>query len=195
MANSSISQYLDTYTSFSGSDVVATFNSKVIGTLAGISWSISREKAAVYTLGSPNPRSFSRGKRGIAGTLIFNVFDRDVLWQLVQESDEMLVYKRTSEWNHNVYSQPTQLRNAWWEQTLDVIAGKPFYSDEVPPFDITISYANEPGQMARKEILGVEILNEGSGVSMDDILIQESMTYVARGIGKIVPDRQWMAKA
>jgi hypothetical protein len=45
--------------------------------------------------------------------------------------------------------------------------------------------------MARKEILGVEILNEGSGVSMDDILTEQTMTFVARGIGKLVPDRQW----
>lgn len=30
-------------------------------------------------MGSADPRSFSRGKRGIAGTLVFVVFDRDAL--------------------------------------------------------------------------------------------------------------------
>jgi hypothetical protein len=186
------SKYTETYTSFSGADIVAQFNGVTIGTLAGITWSVSREKAAVYTLGSANPRSFSRGKRGIAGTLVFQTFDRDVLWQLVQQSD-MVVWKRTSEYTHDVYAEPTQLVNAWWEQSIDVIPGKPFYSDEVPPFDITISYSNEYGQMARKEILGVEILNEGSGISIDDIVTEQTMTFVARGLGKIVPTKQWMA--
>ena len=30
-------------------------------------------------MGCAEPRSFSRGKRGIAGTLVFTVFDRDAL--------------------------------------------------------------------------------------------------------------------
>jgi hypothetical protein len=186
------SKYTETYTSFAGADIVAQFNGQTIGTLAGITWSISREKAAVYTLGSANPRSFSRGKRGVAGTLVFQVFDRDVLWQLIQNDADSVVYKRTSEWNSNVYAQPTQARNAWWEQSIDVVPGKPFYSDEVPPFDITITYANEYGQMASKEILGVEILNEGSGVSIDDILTEQTMTFVARGVGSLTPNRNWM---
>jgi hypothetical protein len=186
------SKYTETYTSFAGADIVAQFNGHTIGTLAGISWSISREKAAVYTMGSANPRSFSRGKRGVAGTLVFQVFDRDVLWQLIQNDPDSVVYKRASEWNSDVYGQPTQSQNAWWEQSVDVISGKPFYADEVPPFDITITYANEYGQQARKEILGVEILNEGSGVSIDDILTEQTMTFVARGVGALSPNRQWM---
>lgn len=187
------SKYTETYTSFSGADIVAQFNGVTIGTLAGITWSVSREKAAIYTLGSANPRSFTRGKRGIAGTLVFQTFDRDVLWQLIQSS-EMEVWKRASEYTHDVYAEPTQLVNAWWEQSIDVISGKPFYSDEVPPFDITITYANEYGQMARKEIMGTEILNEGSGVSIDDIVTEQTMTFVARGLGKLVPTKQWIAE-
>lgn len=186
------SKYTETYTSFSGADIVAQFNGHAIGTLAGITWSISREKAAVYTLGSANPRSFSRGKRGIAGTFVFHVFDRDVLWQLVQNDPDQVIYKRVSEWNSSDPLQPTQGTNAWWEQSIDVIPGKPFYADEIPPFDITITYANEYGQQAHKEILGCEILNEGSGVSIDDILTEQTMTFVARGVSTLTPTRQWL---
>ena len=46
------SQYTRTYTTFSGCDLVATFGAVVIGELQAISYSISREKAPVYTLGS-----------------------------------------------------------------------------------------------------------------------------------------------
>jgi hypothetical protein len=143
-------------------------------------------------MGSANPRSFSRGKRGVAGTLVFQVFDRDVLWQLIQNDPDSIVYKRASEWNNDTYGEPTQSSAAWWEQSVDVISGKPFYADEVPPFDVTITFANEYGQQARKEILGVEILNEGSGVSIDDILTEQTMTFVARGVGAMSPTRQWL---
>jgi hypothetical protein len=65
----------------------------------------------------------------------------------------------------------------------DVTDKIPFYADQIPPFDITITFANEYGQAAVRSIYGVELLNEGSGASMDDIVIEETMTYVAREIG------------
>ena len=37
--------------------------------------------------------------------------------------------------------------------------------------------------MAARSIYGVELLNEGSGASMDDIVLEETMTYVARELG------------
>src|SRR3974390_1960330 len=44
----------------------------------------------------------------------------------------------------------------------------PWYSDQVLPFNVTLSGANEYGAMCAAKILGVTILNEGSGVSIDD---------------------------
>jgi hypothetical protein len=73
------SAFTGAYNSFSGVDIKAVFGSEVIGELQGVSYSITREKAPVYTMGSADPRSFSRGKRGIAGTLIFVIFDRHAL--------------------------------------------------------------------------------------------------------------------
>lgn len=70
---------INTLTSFSGADLVVSFANQVIGELQSISWSIQREKAPVFTLGSADARSFSRGKRGIAGNMDFAVFDQDSL--------------------------------------------------------------------------------------------------------------------
>lgn len=53
--------YKKTYTSYSGCDITASFNGRIMGELAGITYSISREKAPVYTMGSAEVRSFSRG--------------------------------------------------------------------------------------------------------------------------------------
>jgi hypothetical protein len=44
--------------------------------LQAVSYSVTREKAPIYTLGSADVRSFSRNKRGIAGSLIWVNFDR-----------------------------------------------------------------------------------------------------------------------
>ena len=48
------------YSSFSGIDIIAVVDTTVIATLQGISYSITREKAPIYTFGYANPRSFSR---------------------------------------------------------------------------------------------------------------------------------------
>src|SRR5215471_17086838 len=58
----------------------------------------------------------------------------------------------------------------------------PSYSDQVLPFNITLAGANEYGAMCASKILGVEILNEGSGISVDDAVTESQATFVARAI-------------
>lgn len=183
-------KYLNTYTTFSGADIVATFGGVEIGALSGITFSVTREKAPIYTMGSPNPRSFSRGKRGIAGSLIFTVFDRPALYTMLEKNytnnKPMDFYTRA----HNTLPGDTNALgrgipgleggNNW---TRDVQKKVPYYADQIPPFDITITFVNEYGNAAVRSIYGVELLNEGSGASMDDIVIEETMTYVARELG------------
>lgn len=58
----------------------------------------------------------------------------------------------------------------------------PIYADEILPFDISISFANEYGQRALLVIYGVELLNEGSGYSIDSVTTEKAYTFVARKI-------------
>ncbi len=48
----------------------------------------------------------------------------------------------------------------------------PWYSDQVLPFDVTLSGANEYGAMCAAKIFGLEILNEGFGISIDDAVTE-----------------------
>ena len=204
------SQYTRTYTTFSGCDLVATFGAVVIGELQAISYSISREKAPVYTLGSAEPRSFSRGKRGIAGSLVFTSFDRDALLYALKENainaasfqrigGELNMQPiRIDEWDKKMTSD-TGLANMLGnnnaidigiaEQITNKVAkaAVPYYCDEIPPFDITISFANEYGQKAVIVIYGVEILNEGTGYSIDSIISEKACTFVARRVESMRP--------
>jgi hypothetical protein len=48
----------------------------------------------------------------------------------------------------------------------------PWYSDQVLPFDVTLSGANEYGAMCAAKIFGLEILNDGMGISIDDAVTE-----------------------
>ena len=70
-------------------------------------------------------------------------------------------------------------------QQLDQVSGfkteaQPWYSDQILPFDITLAGTNENGAATCMKIFGVEILNEGSGVSIDDAVTEMQATFVAR---------------
>jgi len=57
---------------------------------------------------------------------------------------------------------------------------KPWYSDQILPFDITLAGASELGAATAMKIFGVEILNEGSGVSIVAEVTKMQATFVAR---------------
>lgn len=212
MANGNVAtEYAATYTSFSGCDIVCTFGNVVIGELQAISYSVQREKAPVYTMGSAEPRSFSRGKRGIAGTLVFTVFDRDALigalqgvieanksfqriggernmqamtiddWDQQMTNLAMGTAKDNSNGSVSISGAASTNAEAATRNVVNSTA-KVHYDDEVPPFDVTISFANEYGQMATLVIYGVEILNEQTTFSIDSVVTEKACTFVARKV-------------
>lgn len=204
--NMSAEQYTKTYTTFGGSDITASFNGKVIGELQGITYSITREKYPVYTMGSAEPRSFSRGKRGIAGNLVFVTFDRDAL--LVELNDGPQIQKFSAndftksstgaaqfisieEWDahmSDLASGGSNTNGTTGKTPADlVVKTKARYADELLPFDITITFANEYGNMASTVLYGVELLNEGAGYSIDAPTSEKAYTFVCRSIEQMRP--------
>lgn len=273
---------INTLTSFSGADLVVSFANQVIGELQGISWSIQREKAPVFTLGSADARSFSRGKRAIAGSMQFAVFDHDSLvsamqhvWDqiappamftaagnlAVRNSEDFSTVLSNIKWNQttsqaandnfnsgmsgglhgaingallggvvgavvgavNGYNShdygfsgtsaikpskqegsngaPSQYDSEYnyfvekWGKGDDIYVPAGFspirgenivYADTLPPFDVTLTYANEYGQTAFQKIYDVDILNEMSGVSVDTIVMERKMTFIARRISPLI---------
>jgi len=205
-----ISEFVRSHNSFSGVDIKATFGNRTIAELQAISYSITREKAPIYTLGSADPRAFARGKRGIAGTLIFVMFDRPSLITelggLLFQSDRDDVFPafRGSEDRTLQFALASQSgrqpstpvgggiavspSTTQQESSIasfvdeDQIPARPWYTDQIPGFDITLAAANEYGALAVMKIFGVEILNEGYGISIDDIVSEQQMTYIARTV-------------
>ena len=237
------SVFTKTYTTSSGVDVTAIFDNISLSTLTGIAISVTREKAPVYTFGSANPRSISRGKRGTAGSLMFTLFDRDAFYGLFLSEDHKyyahadeinwltnpvnaasqigLFYKDFDNPNANPANQGEDIngfgRNTNGSFSVDqgqvdangipvpgdqtlgdnplalqagqsanngfvgarTVRRSAMYADQVMPFDITLIAQNEYGHASASGVVGVEIINEGGGISMDDITNEQQCTYIA----------------
>lgn len=170
-----------TFNSFSGADITAVFAGQSIGTIQAISYSIQREKAAVYTMGSANPRAFSRGKRMIAGSLIFILFDANPVIshfsgaKFLADTEELGFEQKFGNGLNPDVSTDTE-----GFESHELAA--PTYVDQIPPFDVVISAVNEYGARASMTITGVELMNENSGFSIDDIVVEQQYTFIATAI-------------
>lgn len=55
-------------------------------------------------------------------------------------------------------------------------------ADMLPPFDVSITMANEYGRFSKMRILGLTVIEEGQTMSVDDLITEQTYTYMARGI-------------
>jgi hypothetical protein len=190
MAN--VQSFSRTYNSFSGVDMLVTFGGNLIGEVQGISYTIQREKAPIYTMGSADPRAFSRGKRGIAGSVIFMVFDRSALLDVFRDVKYAAWVTEPSVSLEGITTPALDVPDGLDGRVgtvgtvgvvvLDKVLASVIYHDQVLPFEIVITAANEYGNNMFMKIHGVEIINCGSGMSVDDITTDESCTFIATGI-------------
>lgn len=155
--------------SFAGTDISATMVipniDRVTGTVGSmdvlelaevqtISYSIHRENAPVRTLGHVNPRGFVKGGRTIAGSLIFTVFNEYAFYRIKE------------------YRQIMAETGLFFAPLADML----------PPFDIVLTFFNEYGLGGKMKIYGVTIVDEGQTMSVDDLITEQTYTFMARGI-------------
>lgn len=128
------------------------FSTLALADVQTISISSFRSKQAVRTLGRVYPVGYVRGQREIAGSIIFTVFNEHTLYKLIQ-------------------AHPSDFDSSAFTTAL---------LDQLPPMDITIAFANEYGQLSRMALYGVEFIDEGQTMSIEDILTENVVHYVAR---------------
>ena len=164
--------------SYSGSDIIAfayipiledplalvsgkTKRSKLFGTLQTISITSTRSVTPVRTLGKASPMGYSRGGRTFAGTLVFATLDRDPFSEIYRPDIKH-------------------------ESLLD--SGTSIVTDQLPPFTVVITAANELGGVARQIVSGITLVNYGVTYSVDDIYTETTYTYVATDVTALLPD-------
>ena len=189
---------INTYSTFSGADIAATITVPLlltdprasqsssavyqtamapvtIGNLQTITVSTHRDKYPVRVLGRTNPKGFTYGPRTIAGTLIFSMFDRESL-RTVQDKVQKFYQQASATYAATVGN-------------VNLSTSLPrLLSDDLPPFDVTVTMANEYGDVAKMMIVGVEIVDWGNTMGVDDMFIEETMSYMAQNVVPIHPD-------
>jgi len=159
--------------SFSGADIHATMLIPKIGEdgfltnqgdvlelaeLQTISYSMHRENSPIRTLGHVNARGFVKGARTIAGSMIFTQFNEYAFYRID-------AYRKI------------------------LASTKGFYAplaDMLPPFDVVFTMFNEYGLSAKMKIYGITVVDEGSTMSIDDLITEQTYTYMARGIQPLI---------
>ena len=181
------------YASIGGTSITCVIDGEIMASLQGLSYVIQREKGPVYTMGQASPRSFSRGKRGIAGTMVTMMFDQHFVLSSPIMNQKFIANK--SEIMPNVADindissladlgsiDPSFTGTGVTTLSDSYVLSAAWYVDQIPPFDIVVVGATEYGASASMRIYGVEIMNEGSGFSVDNMTIENQMSYVAREI-------------
>lgn len=125
------------------------FASHTLGEIQTISYSIHMEKSPVRSIGNVNAKDYVMGQRTIAGSLVFAVFNKHFAKQMMEENNRLFK------------------------------AGKMFLVDELPPFNIVISLANEYGLRSKLVIYGVRLLNEGQVMSINDVYTENTYQFMA----------------
>lgn len=141
----------------------ATNGFVILDTLQTLSYQVHADKRPVRSLGAKYPRGFTTGQRLVAGSMIFTLFKEHPLVPLMDllsgAQDKGLASKEVD--------------------ISSVIA------DQIPPLNLYIIGTNEMGNVAAMTLFGVEFLNDGGVLSVQDVLSEITISYVARDLDLI----------
>ncbi len=124
-----------------------------LGTLNMLSVSSHRDKFPITALGGIKVRGFTSSHRTIAGTMVFSSFDSTIWYGMMER-----------------YLKHPSRKGRSMDR---------FLPDELPPFDISVSFVNEMGRVSYTGVLGATILDEGETYSIDSINVMETYSYMA----------------
>lgn len=144
--------------SFNGSSIQQALGKQLLEATA-LTISTHRAKSQVRPFGYINSKGIARGSRTIAGTLILTRFTTEVLYRFLQSGLMADISKDT------VYNK----------------------LDQLPPFNFTLLFTNEQGFISTQSLYGVEFVTDGSVASVNDILLEQTLTYLATDMSPLVP--------
>ena len=180
------------YSTFSGADIVCSITVPmlttdpvngnavvssapvIIGNLQTISVSTHRDVQPVGALGFVNAKGYTKGRRTIAGSLIFTLFNHESLQQVQKQV-------------RDYYQRAKLIYDAAYGNNGIKNLIPHFKVDELPPFDVTITGANELGQAIQARVIGIQIVDNGVVMGIDDLFTEETMSYIAQDYNPPAP--------
>lgn len=148
---------------FTGTDIEVSYAlGYTVGKLKGLNtftWSIHRGKPDVPRGDEVPATHRARGRRTIAGTMIFSQFDEHPL---------------TAIYPVDFFPQDEDF------QMNAPIRGQIMKPDQLPAFDLIVILTNEYGFASILSLYGVEIHDDSGGFNMNDLVNEEIIHYTAK---------------
>jgi hypothetical protein len=126
--------------------------SKQLIELTTISISIHRAHSPASALGFIGAKGYARGRRTIAGTMVFTQFTQDVLAEFL---------------NSNLISGDTSADTTYTKV------------DQLPLFNLTLLFTSEYGYMSYRRLYGIDFVTDGTVYSSNDMMTEQTIAYVA----------------
>ena len=133
---------------------------KQFAELQTLTISSARSVFGVRRLGEVHVHQYTRGGRTIAGTMIMTTFSRDVFAEFYRLH------------GRDQFASP----------------GAPFFVDQIPPFHLMLMAENEYGVQANAALINVSLTNFGTTMSIHDLQVEATYTYVAQFFFPFVQD-------
>ena len=154
---------IPTLSSYGPTDIIPVFRypniidtkPMVFGEVATISYSYYRDRFPVRACGSVQPKGYTAGPRTVAGSLVFKLLD---------------------------YSAINKFIKSLYKTIDDDLSLMP---DELPPFSIDITFANEYGTTTKQSIIGCQITEGNQIITIEQLTISEQFSFVAQDIKQI----------
>ena len=128
--------------------------------LTTITVSVHRVKSPAVACGYINAKGWARGRRTIAGTLVMTKFTTDVLYSFL---------------NSGAFTSDLSKDTTYMKV------------DQLPPFNLTLLFADEYGNSSSQRRLGVELVTSGDVYSIQDMLSEQTVSYVAADFTPLMP--------
>lgn len=198
------------YESKSGVEIQAVFGDTKFGDLHMIKFATQRDTANVHVMGAVDPVSVARGKRATTGACVFAVFDKDRLLDAVKNKTVFLTKHELANYGTTATGLADSAARARATQAggtvrpdgsvKDIATNQatgtsvfktsnfgrnvaPILIDQIPPFDITLVGVSEAsGSASRMIIHGVQFNSDQGGSSVDELILQRQVTFLARRV-------------
>lgn len=200
------------YTSKSGVEIQAVFGNEKFGDLHMIKYATQRDTANVHVMGSVDPVSVAKGKRATTGACVFAIFEKDRLLEAMAKDHKVFLTnhelanygtlnQRDKFSNSSTRSKANRaggtvrvdgtisassVDNMGYSVFAKSNFGQevaPMLIDQIPPFDITLVGVSEStGDASRMVVHGVQFNSDQGGSSVDDLILERQVTFLARRI-------------
>jgi len=152
-----------------------------LSSLATISISVHEAKSPVRRLGERGVSGYTRGIRTIAGSMVFLVIEDHPLWKLIHANNNYSPGYSSTDWNRDSDRSISRINQRKLSTMIRPFNIMLFYQTEIMK-NTSLEHAKRftTNERASLIIENIDILNEGLVTSVNDMVTEVQMQFVAQ---------------